>query len=102
MSIYSGGASVNGTSIRLEAYFLEPREEGDKRVFKTKVMSKFIIESAEASMVYFVKTTELECNYYTRYSKDCWFVRMGESDEPVYDCAEIEAKFIEYLKLKPN
>jgi len=35
---------------------------------------------------------------YTRYSSDNWYVRMGESDEPVYDCEEIEALFQEYIK----
>ena len=43
-------------------------------------------------------TDDDELFSYTRYGADCWYVNMGESDEPVYDCKEIEAKFQEYIK----
>jgi hypothetical protein len=45
-----------------------------------------------------VETDEYDFNQYTRYGPYSWFVTMGESDEPVYDCVEIEALFQEYLK----
>jgi hypothetical protein len=45
-----------------------------------------------------VATDDDELFSYTRYGADCWYVNMGESDEPVYDCKEIEAKFQEYIK----
>ena len=43
--------------------------------------------------IFIVETDEDDYSSYTRYSKDCWFVRMGESDEPLYDCEEIEKEF---------
>ena len=43
-----------------------------------------------------VETTESD---YTRYSPDNWYVRMGESDEPVYNCDELEAEYQKYIKL---
>ena len=30
---------------------------------------------------------------YTRYSADSWTVTMGESDEQVYDCADLEEAY---------
>lgn len=45
-----------------------------------------------------VETDETDYNQYTRYGPDCWFVTMGESDEPVYDCEEIEALFQAYIQ----
>ena len=50
------------------------------------------------SKSYNVETDEPELYLYTRYGSDNWYVRMGESDEPVYDCEEIEALFQEYIK----
>ena len=40
-----------------------------------------------------VETDDDELYDYTRHSSDCWYVRMGESDEPVYDCEEMEELF---------
>jgi hypothetical protein len=37
---------------------------------------------------------------YTRYGPDCWYIRMGESDEPVYDCEEHEKAFQEAFLCK--
>jgi hypothetical protein len=34
-----------------------------------------------------------ENNTYMRYSPDSWTYRIGESDEPVQDCAALEAAF---------
>ena len=47
---------------------------------------------------FIVETDEDEQFNYTRYGADSWYVKMGESDEPVYDCKEIEARFQEYIK----
>jgi len=41
-------------------------------------------------------TDEEEYTQYTRYSEDCWYQRIGESIEPLYDCKELEDKFQEY------
>ena len=49
-------------------------------------------------IVCFLIETDDEDNYmYTRYSFDNWTVRMGESDEPLYNCEEIEALYQEWL-----
>ncbi len=45
--------------------------------------------------------TEGDNNYndiYTRYSADSWTVRIGESDEPLYECKNIELLYQEWLK----
>jgi hypothetical protein len=57
------------------------------KILKVTPISGFIVE-----------TNEDEQFSYTRHGADCWYVKMGESDEPVYDCKEIEAKFQEYIK----
>lgn len=56
-----------------------------------------ILKEVTKAVVFFVETDEKEQNYYTRYSSDNWTVRMGESDEPLYDCEEIERLFQEWL-----
>lgn len=45
-----------------------------------------------------VETDEDEYNEYTRYGENCWMVRMGESDETVYDCEELEKLYQEHQK----
>ena len=54
------------------------------------------IISAKESKCFFVETDEDEYCQYTRYSSESWFVAMGESDEPVYDCSELERLFQEH------
>ena len=44
---------------------------------------------------YLVETDEKEFNEYTRYDSDCWFVRIGKSDEPVCNCEKLEKLFQE-------
>jgi hypothetical protein len=44
-----------------------------------------------------VTTDEEEFNEYTRYGADAWYVTMGESDEPFYNCEEIEALYQKYI-----
>ena len=56
------------------------------------------IVKAEELRVIRVETDESEYSNYTRYSSDCWYVQMGESDEPVYDCEELENLYQKYLK----
>lgn len=45
-----------------------------------------------------VTTDEEIYNEYTRYSADCWYVTMGESEEPVYECSELERLYQERTK----
>ncbi len=52
-----------------------------------------IIKEVVKSTVFLVTTDEDVYNEYTRYSATNWTVRMGESDEPVYDCKELEDLF---------
>lgn len=44
-----------------------------------------------------VVTDEKPWNVYTRYGPDSWMQRMGESYEPVYECAELEAAFQAFI-----
>jgi len=54
------------------------------------------IINATKSIVFYVETDENELNKYTRHSSENWTVTMGESDEPVYDCEELEKLFQEW------
>ena len=49
------------------------------------------------SKIFVVETNEGEYYKYTRYGEDNWFIRMGESLEPLYDCKEIEKEFQKYM-----
>ena len=51
------------------------------------------IEEITKAEIHFVTTDEEDYYKYTRYSATNWTVRMGESDEPVYDCEELESMF---------
>jgi len=55
------------------------------------------IVNAEKSIVFYVETDEKELNRYTRHSSCSWTVIMGESDEPVYDCEDLEKLFQEWV-----
>ena len=55
------------------------------------------IESISEMRAYHIETDEDEYYCYTRYGPDCWYVTMGESDEPFYDCEEIERLFQDKL-----
>lgn len=49
-------------------------------------------------IVCFLVETDDEYNYmHTRYGADDWTVRMGESDEPLYNCGEIETLYQEWF-----
>ena len=51
-----------------------------------------IIDFMKAT-VYFVETDESNYYFYTRYAADNWMKRIGESEEPVFDCKELERQF---------
>lgn len=61
-----------------------------------KAMTKTIIKVSKIT-AHVVDTDEAEFSHYTRYSATSWFVTMGESDEPVYDCEELEKAFQKFL-----
>ena len=44
-----------------------------------------------------VETDEKEFPRHTRYGPDSWTVSMGESDDQVYDCAELEAAYQAFI-----
>ena len=51
------------------------------------------IESITKATIFFIQT---EDHFYTRYSNEDWTIRMGESDEPIYDkniINELESEF---------
>jgi len=43
-----------------------------------------------------VETTEKEWPTYTRYGPDSWTNTMGESEEQVYDCEELEKAYQDF------
>ena len=43
-------------------------------------------------------TDQSEFNEYYRFSKDSWYVWMGDSLEPYYNCEDIEKLYQEELK----
>lgn len=45
-------------------------------------------------------TVETSENVYTRHSSQCWTIVMGESEEPVYDCEELEKAYQEFISNK--
>lgn len=49
-----------------------------------------------------VETSERELNVYTRYGANSWFQSMGESDEPVYDAANLEKAFQDFMAANPS
>lgn len=55
------------------------------------------INNITHSTIIYVETNESDCPNYIRYGKDCWIQRMGESDEPLYDCEWIEELFQEEI-----
>lgn len=52
-----------------------------------------MIKEIDKSEIYYVTTDEKEYNEYIRYSSNNWMVKIGESEEPLYDCEELEAEF---------
>ena len=55
------------------------------------------INSIERFIGFIVETDDEEWPTYTRFCADNWTVRMGESEEQVYHCEELEALFQEYV-----
>jgi hypothetical protein len=60
------------------------------------------ITNATRSIVFYVETDESELNRYTRHSSENWSVTMGQSDEVVYDCEEMEKLFQEWFSQNGN
>lgn len=48
-----------------------------------------IVSKITKSTVYYLETEDDYYSTYTRHGNNNWTVRMGESDEPVYDDEEI-------------
>lgn len=53
------------------------------------------ITDVSKETIYYVQTDEDLHYFYTRHGPNHWTVRMGESDELVYDCKELEQLFSE-------
>lgn len=52
---------------------------------------------------YEIEVSDDEHQYYIRYSSKSWYVRIGESEEPVLDddkVEKLEIEFQKFLKLK--
>ena len=58
------------------------------------------IEEVSNDEILSIETDEDEYFQYLRFSKNCWYVWMGESLEPCYDCEAHEKAYQEYLKEK--
>ena len=46
---------------------------------------------------FFIETDDEDNYMYNRYDANNWTVRMGESDEPLYNCDEIEKLYQEWI-----
>ncbi len=55
------------------------------------------IKEVTKIVCFLIETDEEYPNEYTRYSADNWTVRMGESDETLYNCEEIETLYQKWL-----
>lgn len=51
------------------------------------------IVSFSREVVYFIETDESNDSSYIRYDSDNWMRRIGESEETVFDCEELENQF---------
>lgn len=58
------------------------------------------IKSIDETVVYTVVTDQPGWDTYHRYGAETWMIGMGESDEMVYDCSELESKFQEFINYK--
>lgn len=56
-----------------------------------------MIKDVKSEYLYQVTTDEKEYNQYIRRGPESWYVCMGESVEPLYDCEEIEKEFMAYM-----
>ena len=56
-------------------------------------MSRVKIESVTPIQAHRVVIESEDYPYHTRYSENHWTVTMGESEESVRDCSELEAAF---------
>ena len=55
------------------------------------------IKSVRQIKCHVVETDGKEEKDYTRYGPDSWAVRMGQSDECVNDCSELEREFQAFI-----
>lgn len=64
------------------------------------------IKEVTKIICFLIETDDEYRNEYTRYSEDNWTVRIGESDEPLHNCEEIESLYQDWLakteKSKPS
>lgn len=49
------------------------------------------------AIIFYIETDEKDYHRYIRHAANSWTVAMGESDEPVYDCEELEKMFQKWL-----
>lgn len=56
-----------------------------------------MIVSVTPINAHIVVTDKEDCPSYTRYGPDSWTVSMGESEEQVYECAELESEFQKFI-----
>lgn len=52
-----------------------------------------MIKGIEKSEINYVTTADEDYNEYIRYSSSSWMVRIGESEDPIYACDELEKEF---------
>ena len=55
------------------------------------------ITKVSKSVVFYITTDDDDLFEYKRYSSNNWTVSMGESDEPVYDCEDLEEMFQKWI-----
>lgn len=55
------------------------------------------IKEVTKATIFYVETNEEYYNRYIRHGENSWTVAIGESDEPVYDCEELESLFQKWM-----
>lgn len=71
-------------------FYLSAIQQIDNAKFLTSMIK---IEEIREFTAHIVETKK---HTYTRYSPQCWTIIMGESEEPVYDCEELEEAYQKY------
>lgn len=60
------------------------------------------IEDIIELKIFKVRVSNGQFEYYIRYSADNWFVTMGQSEEPVYNCKSLEELFQRFIVDNPG
>ena len=58
------------------------------------------IKEVTRAVIFYIETDQEDYNRYIRWGSNCWTVTVCESDEPVYNCEELEQMFQDWQATK--